>query len=596
MRAHRARIVAVIATAVMAVGVAPAGAQDGPVLSWDSDTALMLAPQIGASTITQVRNDTARRTQVDFKTTGALRVRPSWVMLGPAAAATITVTSTASTASQGAIAAVVDPGRLAENGFVLWRNVEVGPVTPVPAVASVQVRSTWGAPWASTAGAVVPLATPDACSKLEVPATPVGYVQADDGGSAAIKETCITSGKGIALQLSFDKLARTGAKYQGQATIGATTVSITVERSTTLWIPLVLLVLGLLLALWLLERSPQRVVAQLRRRLLLARAQVGSRAQPGSAVVAFRQAADGAEWGKLDIFDDTDIVAQRIEEEIGALRRAKRFSLTADHPQAKVLSNQISSIETAIADLAPLAEHLRQLQQRLGPVEASLMLPAWTDSVRDTLLAARVLAVSDVAEHAANVAAAAATSVWWPSVLQQTTALQQRLSELHQHQTDWTAQQNLQITTAQGLFDVALAAFARATSVDDVHSVYGHEFHRAQAAVDALASLKVTPRFGVAAPVLVPLASLTVPPPEAYISEARAIVSAQRRASTISVVILGLLFLLAGLQALYVGKTFGTLWDLAAALAWGAAAGTVVTPLAAAIEGFASARTGDGRG
>jgi hypothetical protein len=127
--------------------------------------------------------------------------------------------------------------------------------------------------------------------------------------------------------------------------------------------------------------------------------------------------------------------------------------------------------------------------------------------------------------------------------------------------------------------------------------VHANEFHNAQEAIDALASMRVTPVAGVAAVAAVrPLAALAVPPPREYVIEARAIATAQRRASTISVMIIGLVLLLAGLQALYIGKTFGSFWDFAAALAWGAGAGTLVTPFAAAIEGFASTRTRDTSG
>lgn len=49
------------------------------------------------------------------------------------------------------------------------------------------------------------------------------------------------------------------------------------------------------------------------------------------------------------------------------------------------------------------------------------------------------------------------------------------------------------------------------------------------------------------------------------------------------VAVLLVVAVLAGMQALYVGKTFGGWWDVAAALAWGLGAGAVAGPLAAAL-------------
>jgi hypothetical protein len=59
-----------------------------------------------------------------------------------------------------------------------------------------------------------------------------------------------------------------------------------------------------------------------------------------------------------------------------------------------------------------------------------------------------------------------------------------------------------------------------------------------------------------------------------------------RRASMIDFLVLAILLavaLVAGMQALWVDKTFGGFWDIAAAFAWGLGSGAVAGPLTAAL-------------
>ena len=88
--------------------------------------------------------------------------------------------------------------------------------------------------------------------------------------------------------------------------------------------------------------------------------------------------------------------------------------------------------------------------------------------------------------------------------------------------------------------------------------------------------------------------SLPAPTPEELKRKAEGIAAAERRASAAAVIIIGGLLLFAGLQALWIGKTFGTAWDFVAAVAWGSAALAVTSPLAAAIEGYQSTRSQPG--
>ena len=171
------------------------------------------------------------------------------------------------------------------------------------------------------------------------------------------------------------------------------------------------------------------------------------------------------------------------------------------------------------------------------------------------------------------------------------------LTPLAGHLKDLEAKLPLVITAANRKVQAALKAFARAQTSADVRAVHAGPFAEARTAVDELASLTVFKRLGFAAPAAAPsLASLATEPPQAYVAEAQAIVAAQQRASLVAVILVGAVLLLAGLQALYVGKTFGSVWDVLAALAWGAGTAAVMTPLTAALEGLASTRVGLSRG
>lgn len=118
-----------------------------------------------------------------------------------------------------------------------------------------------------------------------------------------------------------------------------------------------------------------------------------------------------------------------------------------------------------------------------------------------------------------------------------------------------------------------------------------HAQRAARQAVASLADLQVIAVVGFASVPTPAVPATIIPPPAEYLAQARAIAASQRRINRIAVMVIIALLIVAGLQALYVGKTFGTFWDFAAALAWRAAAGAAVTPLTAAIEGLAAARS-----
>jgi hypothetical protein len=561
-------------------------AQDTPPLAWDATTALVVAPT--SQTSATLRNDTARDLSVTVQVSGNISVDRPAVELKPAELATIHVISTNAETGTATLAAFVKPSEELPLGYVARRDVTIGGVPPAAVEPTAKVRSTWGGGGA-TKGNVIPVTASD-CAKVAVAEAPAGYVLSDDGRRAAVTLSCQQLGTRAALEMTFDSLARTGAKYTGDVQVGAGKVAVTVDRTMTWPIPVGLLLVGLLIALWILGRGPKRVVNALKVRLLRAQEAIGDRDSPGPAVTRFRNAAGGAEWGNLDLFDDAHAMAQEIANDIGAISKTKRFTLTEESAEVKALGARIDVLKAAGDSLATLAEQLSALQTHLPLVEATKLLPKWTPNVREAFLTARTLTVAAVPAQLNGATEAAAIASWWPSVSQQLELMRNRLAELEHKINQRPPDEQQRINAARGRFSAAQAAFARAESSTEVRTAHANQFKDAQRAVDELASLEVIAGASVAGPVAELLIALDVPAPPELAKQVEQLLTQERRASWIAVVVTAAFILFAGLQVLYIGKTFGTWWDLMAAFAWGAAAGVVLKPLANAIEGLAPIR------
>jgi hypothetical protein len=568
------------------ITVPSARAQDTPPVAWDATTALVVAPTSSASAT--LRNDTARDLSVSVQVSEKITVDRPAVELKPAEVATIRVTSTDAETGTATLAAVVKPSGELPLGYVARRDVMIGGAPPAALESTAKVRSTWGGGGA-TKGNVIPLTATD-CAKVALAEAPAGYVLSDDGRRAAVTLSCRQIGTGAALEMSFDDLANTGAKYTGDVKIGAGKVAVTVDRTMTWPIPVSLLLAGLWGALWILGRGPKRAVNALTVRLLRAQEAIGNRDSPGLAVTSFRDAAEGAEWGNLDLFDDAHAKAQAIANDIDGLSKTKRFTLTEDSSEVKALGERIDVLKAAGDSLAALAEQLSALQTHLPLVEATKLLPQWTSNVREAFLTAQTLTVAAVPGHLNGATEAAAIASWWPSVSQQLEIMRNRLAQLEHEISQRPPDEQQRINAARGHFSAAQAAFARAESNTDVRTVHANQFKEAQRAVDELASLEVIAGARVAGPVAELLIALDVPAPPELAKQVEQLLTQERRASRVAAVVTAAFILFAGLQALYIGKTFGTWWDLMAAFAWGAAAGAVLKPLTNAIEGLAPIR------
>jgi hypothetical protein len=90
----------------------------------------------------------------------------------------------------------------------------------------------------------------------------------------------------------------------------------------------------------------------------------------------------------------------------------------------------------------------------------------------------------------------------------------------------------------------------------------------------------------VPTPPAVAVATEATPPPEMSAAHADSIIRGARMRQRLVVAISALVAVISGLTALYIGKTWGTVWDYVAAVTWGIATQGVVLALAGAIDGL----------
>lgn len=468
---------------------------------------------------------------------------------------------------------------------------------PAPAATSVMVSSFWGWPGPSTAGASLPLIGGD-CARLKLRGkTLIGYVQAPSGASSRVLGSCVKGTTKVTLE--FPGLTDTGATYAGSATIAGQLVTVTVVRSVTLLWPLLALMAGIALALLILHLGPKLILDRLLARLKRAQAAIGTPAHPGPQAAEFARQSAGRSWANLDISASVASTCARISADLKALRRAKWLSLTPDDAQFKALDSRVAAAEGAGKQLAAVASDLMTLSGAL-PGGAFHLVPAWCATVRERCLGrAGPLAIDELAELAADADDACKLAAWLPDAGRQVDAAQARLDELKSYQASDPRVQ-AEVARAVRLLDEALADFTRAETSAGVRQAYEGKFIAARTALDGLNSVQVPPRAVVRGirpvpesetePVSLPLSGGTPPTPRQLARQAAAIVAADEGASIMALIVVCGLLIFAGLQALAIGKTFGTPWDFVAAVAWGSGAVAVGSPLASAIESFGQIR------
>lgn len=431
-----------------------------------------------------------------------------------------------------------------------------GPLAPKPAVEAWAVRHVW---FGSSSGDRLPL-TGECDTALKD--APVAVVQAE-GTAVEVTATCETVGK--AVDLRRPSLPWVGRTYKGKMKLPGTdqSVDLTVASTTAWYVVLGLLAIGaapaLAVASW---RDRQRGVAQLKKKLNEVRAQV----QPAQREYTRRAGAHVL---------PPLVQNWTIEEGVHGQLSALEASLAADTSVANqaTVKAGLEALATKIAAWPPLADALQGLQASL---ERLPVLKKYTASIRARTFERSVsveLPLKSLEEVAAASAEATALARTWPTEpIAQTSALADRLPPNFRARKDFKSLDDrfadaadvASATSARDAFWDVAAAVRRATGVP---SESGGRFAQPEDG-DQAAGAGAT---------------------GAEAATAQAAAEAQEIAVRIAVVDHAVLFfllavaLLAGLDALYVGKTFGGWWDVLKALAWGASAATLGTVVVSAL-------------
>jgi len=590
------------AAPLASAGVRQGVSADAPSISWDSAKALAIDATPGASVSATLLNNTAAALDVTLQVDApdAIAVTPERLDIPAGGSRTVKVglvtaptdaPAGAPVAGSYTVTAVAGP----PPGTVIRRSVTVGPTAAVPAATAASGVSTWWA-WESTVTAdgpgIIPLTSPSSCTNLKPVGSPLGYLHSDRGEIATVSAACTEQDGHAALDLDYAGLGLTGATYTGDVTFGDAKVSVSVRRTAGYLLPVVALLAGFAVALWILGRMPLRVIKPLRQRILLLRAAVGTATGPGVAVREYLDAAARAPWGNVDFWDDAATQIGGIETDLSALSKAKRFSLTEDSAEVKDLKDRIAAADACTKDLSELGRILKRVQTALPVVESTNKLRSWTAHTRSSLLTTGPTTLAGIPAQRAAASGAESICIRWSDINVQADALRRRAEALSAT-NQLSADDKLRVAAAHGKLLASLSAFARAENNEEVKAVLDGLYHDARQAFDELQALPVAPQPGATADrTILPagdrqLIGQDLALPVDYQAEITAIADKEQVASWITVAIVIVVLLVAGLQALVVGKAFGTPFDFLLAFTWGAGSALIAQLLAPAIEGLA---------
>ncbi len=576
---------------------AMADTADSPPISWDSVNALEIAAAAGADATASILNNTGEPLEVIVQVGNpAIEVKPPTINIPAGGTKAISVKLVEEPAADIAVSYTVTAITGAAPGVAIRRSVVVGPTSAVAAASSVTGVSTW-IPWEPTLTAdgpgLIPLTSPSACATLKPVPSPLGYLHSDRGDVGTVSATCVDQSGYAALDLSYSGLGATGATYTGDVKFGEDKVSITTRRTAGYLLPVVALLAGLAVALGILGRLPSKIIKPMQQRVLQIRAAIGTKTDPGTATKAYEIAASGALWGQLDLWTDTTTLLDGVDADLNALHKNKRFTLTDGSAEVTALKARIAAAASSTDTLPELGRTLARVQNALPVVESTNKLPAWTANVRSSLLATGPATLGGIPALRDRAAAAESICNGWSDINVQADALRKRGEALTAN-TGLPASDMSRVNLACGKLLGALAAFDRATSNDDVKAVLDGQYAEARQAIDELKALPVKPQRGGFADIVAPPTGTVDPiigqdlplPVIDYPGAIKTIATKEKLASLLTLSAVLLILVVAGLQALVVGKAFGTPFDFLLAFTWGAGSVLVAQLLAPAIEGL----------
>jgi hypothetical protein len=455
-------------------------------------------------------------------------------------------------------------------------------VAATPAVQKLEDTATRALPGATVHETLtVPLDARTGPPALDA-GTIVGFLGGPDGHVAAVTVAAEPSvSDGVAyVDLTVSDLDRAGT-YQGAVDLAPSDekvgeLELSVGVRDAIWWPVLVLILGILPALWQLHwRGAARPGFAIERRRTAAITAFNT------AHKRFVAAAEEKPWQAYNATRAFNEAAEKAQTAVEHLASESFDSLNAD--LVKDADEAIARLDDAAASLRKLGESLPSLERELATIDRLDRIqglpgpkqPAFAQSASD-LLRGTTLDLDELKTTAALVAAAVLLAERWPLLHSDTVRAVERVAQRGNSTEDETlavaAAKRKLVGAWLSINDAPDAATVAERKLVD-HLVAAQMAAAEVAPADAVPAGARAPTLGapsIPVEVHIPtfagiLAGLPADPER----RVRAIDRLVRRGDTLVVVLAGLLALYSGLEALYFGKTFGTWADYLSAFLWG---------------------------
>jgi hypothetical protein len=465
-------------------------------------------------------------------------------------------------------------GRARAGVVVARRAVAVESATLRAAVTTWMMTSYQQYPWSHEGGdfaSELPLAT--ACKQTE---GPTGYV-VDRDEAIVVSSTC-TNRK---LRLHADGYLRPGT-YSGKLHVGPTTVELEIRRTMTVWWPVGMIVLGVLLALW----TQGKLDSALRTGQWLAIRRLPRRAT--RADNAYAERAEGRPWERYEL-------EQPVRDAAAALSRKQDEIRQGLWPPFRWLpwpdgymAEEQQALRTGLATLDQLVSDWPSLPDDFAAANDALMKrPAAAEYAPE--LVARALIVLGAAAgpfDARELEARRDEARALPGalrVIDELLRVHDYLKNFDPPPAGWAAGDLAALVQAQQYEREAAAMLAAASDATLVKPEVGPVLQRGSRLASRLPPAGQKRGISVAQP---QTAASTASVPIVSLGQlVETIQAAAVMAGPAAVIILSLAIgILTGLGLLYNGKAWGAPEDYAAALVWGYVASTITSPIVAVVK------------
>jgi hypothetical protein len=462
------------------------------------------------------------------------------------------------------------PGR---HALLVRVRVTVVPHPAPPHLTASPAVGTWTIRWVrydDTIGQTFPLTGP--CRDLGLRAgQTVGTVQAA-GVAVTITSRCIHP-TDHTVELMLGTIPWVGRSYSGKISLGPTSsadVTLTVEVTTAWELAAGLILVGIIIAIAVAQwQGWRRDVTMLLRRTYVLQ-QLISPHNPHNADAEFRAAAAAA---NLPANVQEWTIADAVKDALRDARNGLRAQRSATDPATTDVKTTLDELEQQVRAWPQTANVLAELVHRTPRLVSLTMYVAHVAQL--TLgRAAGALPLADADTITKTAQEANALAADWPA--DEIEKVQALVNELRANDP------------ARGQLDGALARLGAAGTVAD-----------ARDALDEFWSVDTAVRAALAAGQPNLLAAVGLPAAGAF--EWAGLftpVEVQDPAATerglairiflfdwVVLLILVIVAVVTGMQALYIGKTFGGAADVISALAWGLGSGAVATVLSGAVAG-----------